>query len=753
MPRKRVLKTERNSIDEEAVKRAIMYYFNGTCSEREAARVNGIKRSTLQSRVKTILSKKTKQEYLRQHLQNQDDSGNDSELVDDSPKYSNKYTNRQVFTMEEEEELEKYIKKCSDINYGLTYVQVQKLAYDYANALPHCKVPREWHESKQAKEGWRRGFMERHKSLSLRKPESTSLSRSTAFNKFKVEQFFDNLKKVYDCYQFTAERIYNLDETGVTTVMKPVKVVTTTGKKQVSQAASAERGELVTFVGIVNAAGQSIPPVYVFPRVRNIDDFMHGAPISSLALGNKSGWMTAELFPNVLKHIVTHTHCTIAKPILLLIDNHESHVNLACVKFCKENGIVLLSFSPHTTHRLQPLDVAVYGPFKQFCSVAFNDWMTSNPGKTISVRNIAELTNRAYLRAFTASNIISGFKKPGIWPFNRLAFSDADFNSSFVTDMPLPQNNQLENENQIAVNNNPSTTKFEEAPEDENKEVLDNETKEAKEIQEKDRESREELLLEEEDDIPLNTLQDRIIQKNPKINILSVLTISPSCSGLSLAKKNQTVKITPEFVKPYPKAVRIEGKHKREPGLSRVYTDTPEKERLEEKEREKQRKKDKCPKRDLFSNNEPKKNVNRQPIKKVKLDQLNYPDSSSNNSDVLSFHNNSDEDVDEELKNIEELKTEKLNEGDFVLVKFKVRSAFIHFVGQILNITNENTTRVKFLRRKGLSKTFYFPSIDDITEIDINDVISKLVPSSKAGTARTASYYHFNYNFGFLVIN
>jgi hypothetical protein len=33
--------------------------------------------------------------------------------------------------------------------------------------------------------------------------------------------------------------------------------------------------------------------------------------------------------------------------------------------FCKKNGIVLLSFPPHCTHKLQPLDRAVFGPFKK----------------------------------------------------------------------------------------------------------------------------------------------------------------------------------------------------------------------------------------------------------------------------------------------------------------------------------------------------------------------------------------------------
>lgn len=78
--------------------------------------------------------------------------------------------------------------------------------------------------------------------------------------------------------------------------------------------------------------------------------------------------------------------------------------------------------------------------------------MVSNPGKTITVRNIPELTHRAYLRAFTNENIISSFKKTGICPLNRLAFSDEYFTPSAVTDQPLLErdednaNNKIEDE-------------------------------------------------------------------------------------------------------------------------------------------------------------------------------------------------------------------------------------------------------------------------------------------------------------------
>lgn len=43
---------------------------------------------------------------------------------------------------------------------------------------------------------------------------------------------------------------------------------------QVGQIVSAERGELVTFVGILNAVGDSIPPVFIFPLVRYKDAFL-----------------------------------------------------------------------------------------------------------------------------------------------------------------------------------------------------------------------------------------------------------------------------------------------------------------------------------------------------------------------------------------------------------------------------------------------------------------------------------------------
>ena len=44
---------------------------------------------------------------------------------------------------------------------------------------------------------------------------------ATAFNWHIVGKFFDQLGYLYDCYKFEMHDIYNLDETGCTTMQQP----------------------------------------------------------------------------------------------------------------------------------------------------------------------------------------------------------------------------------------------------------------------------------------------------------------------------------------------------------------------------------------------------------------------------------------------------------------------------------------------------------------------------------------------------
>lgn len=112
---------------------------------------------------------------------------------------------------------------------------------------------------------WLTQFLRRN-PLSIRSAEATSLGRAMGFNKAVVQKFFNNLKQVFEKLKFWSDKIYNVDETALTTVQETGKVIAMKGQKQVGQITSAERGTLITMCGAINANGNNIPPLLIFPR-------------------------------------------------------------------------------------------------------------------------------------------------------------------------------------------------------------------------------------------------------------------------------------------------------------------------------------------------------------------------------------------------------------------------------------------------------------------------------------------------------
>lgn len=120
------------------------------------------------------------------------------------------------------------------------------------------------------------------------------------------------------------------------------------------------------------------------------------------------------------------------------MDNHESHMSLEALDFSKQNGIVILTLPPHTSNKLQPLDVSVFGPFKKFYSAEVNNWMHCNPNTTINIYAIPKLAGKAWDRSATPENIKSGFRFTVIYPFDSNIFSEKDFTASSVSDRLCP---------------------------------------------------------------------------------------------------------------------------------------------------------------------------------------------------------------------------------------------------------------------------------------------------------------------------
>ena len=403
MARNRKRKTNREPASNEQMKSAVLAVVENRCPLKRAAVQYAVKRTT-----------------LRRYVEKYKAAGGKD------VKFTPHYNCRKIFTDEQEQMLAEYFTTAAKYHYGLSPSEARNLAMEFA-MRNDIDVPENWLRDSTAGQEWLIGFMRRHGELSIRVPEATSLGRATAFNKFTKDKFMDNLQKVYERYQFTPDRIYNCDETALTTVHRPHKIIATKGSKQVGAVTSHERGQLVTTCCTINALGNTIPPFMVFPRVYFKAHMLKGAPPGTGGSAHPSGWMTSVSFVSYLKHFIKYSHCTLDQPALLILDNHESHVSLHSVDLRKASGVVMLTIPPHCSHRLQPLDVAVYGPLKRYYSNACTSWLHTNPGFPMSIMDIASCLGASYQSAFTPNNILAGFRHTGIWPFNRDIFTDDDF--------------------------------------------------------------------------------------------------------------------------------------------------------------------------------------------------------------------------------------------------------------------------------------------------------------------------------------
>ena len=111
----------------------------------------------------------------------------------------------------------------------------------------------------------------------------------------------------------------------------------------------------------MNAKGDFIPPMFIYPRKNMSELLMQGKPAGSIVRAHPSGWVQSNLFVEWMQHFVEKAHPTADSTVLLILDSHYSHVRSFEVR---ENHIKIISLLPHCTHKLQPLRQNLHGSFE-----------------------------------------------------------------------------------------------------------------------------------------------------------------------------------------------------------------------------------------------------------------------------------------------------------------------------------------------------------------------------------------------------
>ena len=344
---------------------------------------------------------------------------------------------RVTLPQEFEDELVSYALDLQKRFYGLTPKELCHLAYDLA---VREKIKHQFSDVKErAGRKWLNGFLSRHPELSVRQPEPTSMSRAVGFNKPQVQRFFELVRSEFEKHAIvSSDQIYNMDESGLTAVHRPGPVIAKKGQKQVGRITSGERGKTVTIICTMNASGSYVPPLMIFPRKNMSNLLIKDGPPGTVGAASISGWTDSGIFLQWLNHFKQFAKPNAQHHIVLFLDGHTSHKTLEAIDFCRNNDISLISFPPHTTHRLQPLDRCFFGPLKTFYNSACDVWMTAHSGQRIGFYDIAGLFKSAYFKAATMDKGINGFQACGLFPLNPDIFGDEEYLPSMVTEEVMP---------------------------------------------------------------------------------------------------------------------------------------------------------------------------------------------------------------------------------------------------------------------------------------------------------------------------
>ena len=178
--------------------------------------------------------------------------------------------------------------------------------------------------------------------------------------------------------------------------------------------------EHLTILSCINAVGHHVPNLYIFKGKRRHRNFILKCEPQAVMAMQPNAWMTAVLFSTWISRfisILTDRYGISHKNRhLLLLDGHGSHVTLEVVQKAKSQGLDIITLPSHTSHRLQPLDVSIFKPFKVAFRACRDKWSIENKGRGARKEELAEWVATALKKVLTPIKITKGFEATSIWP-------------------------------------------------------------------------------------------------------------------------------------------------------------------------------------------------------------------------------------------------------------------------------------------------------------------------------------------------
>lgn len=209
------------------------------------------------------------------------------------------------------------------------------------------------------------------------------------------------IKKTYD-----SEMVFNMDESFVSTgkSLKSLEVWKRPGKKVKYH--RQECSSHLTLIACVSGANIPMRDAYVGSKKELRNRFFRELwKMPPVYYDSGCGWITSQILCLWLEQVFVPTIMLHRddRPVLLITDCHRTRLDSVFQEKLKEHKIDLLLMPSGCTDVFQPLDLAIFRPYKEALR------QDTRPGTSVEVAVLKSID--AFSKAAHSSNIESGWKK------------------------------------------------------------------------------------------------------------------------------------------------------------------------------------------------------------------------------------------------------------------------------------------------------------------------------------------------------
>ena len=238
---------------------------------------------------------------------------------------------------------------------------------------------------------WARSLLRRMKFVKRKATTSKSKHAVTDFTKLK-DAFLSDVVEAVTMEDIPAELILNWDQTGIKLVPCSSWTMEKQGEKRVEMAGVNDKRQ-ITAVFCGTLLGDFLPVQLIYKGKTNRCHSRFSFPPEWHITHSPNHWSTEETMLQYVEHIIVPYIDRIREDIgtnqtaLVVIDNFKGQVTQSVISLLEAHNIHICLLPANTTDLLQPMDISVNKPAKDFIKRQFNQWYTDQVMKQLEERD------------------------------------------------------------------------------------------------------------------------------------------------------------------------------------------------------------------------------------------------------------------------------------------------------------------------------------------------------------------------------